>query len=68
MIKPGGLLPVNVVAEILACSTSHVRNLIKRRELEGVRIGNGKKVYRVIRASLIIFIERNHIDSDSFYE
>ena len=68
MITPGSLLPVSFVAKILACTPNHVRMLIKRQDIEAVRIGNGKKDYRVIRASLVKFLETHKIDVEDFYE
>jgi excisionase family DNA binding protein len=61
MINPGGLLYVNVVAELLNCSKKHVYNLIHRGDLEAVRLGK-RAGFRVVRASVMQFIEKNHYD------
>ena len=63
MIKSGGLLYVNAVASLLNCSKQHVYNLINRGDLEAVRLGKRAGV-RVVRSSVIIFIEKNRYKSE----
>jgi excisionase family DNA binding protein len=61
MINPGGLLYVNVVAELLNCSKQHVYNLIHRGDLEAVKLGK-RAGFRIVRASLMQFMEKNRYD------
>ena len=61
MIKPGNLLPVHIVAIQLNCTPRHVRNLIYQGKLEAVRIGG--RNYRVLRASVIKFMETSQFDA-----
>jgi excisionase family DNA binding protein len=66
MIKSPGLLHVHHVAEILACSPRHVRNLVKAGELQAVRIGT--RDYRIFRDSVMRFLENGRVQTEKFYE
>jgi excisionase family DNA binding protein len=63
MIKQGGLLPVNVVAEQLGCSERHVRNLIHQGDLQAVKIGK-KRGQRILRESVGKFLDKKRIEED----
>jgi excisionase family DNA binding protein len=65
MVKTGGLMQVHHVAEILACSSRHVRNLVKRKELEAIRVGNGR--YNITRESVMKFMDENRIESENYF-
>ena len=59
------LLYVNSVAEALACSRSWVYELLKNRELLGVRKGSYIRIYE---SSLRDFLERNKLDPDDYFK
>jgi excisionase family DNA binding protein len=65
MVKISGLMQVHHVAEVLACTTRHVRNLVKRQELEAIRVGNGR--YNITKASVLQFMEKNKIVTDDYF-
>jgi excisionase family DNA binding protein len=65
-IKPSGLLHPHHVAELLACTERHVRNLINQGKLEAICIG--KRGRRVTRESVLSFIEKNRVDPQTFFE
>ena len=64
-IKTSGLLHTHHVAEMLACSDRHVRNLIKSGALEAVRVS--KRCYRVRRESVILFLEQSKVEPENFF-
>jgi excisionase family DNA binding protein len=65
-VKPSGLLYPHHVAEILACTEKHVRELIRSGQLIAVKIG--KRSRRISRESVLIFLEKNQINPESFFD
>jgi excisionase family DNA binding protein len=61
-LKSCRLLGTNDVAEILGCTRRHVCTLIRNGELEGIRVG--RREYRIKKESVIIFMEKNRVDSE----
>lgn len=57
------LLTVNDCAERLSLHANKVRELIRKGEIDAVRIPGGKGVFRITEAALGIFIERNTLTS-----
>ena len=52
------MLTAAQVSAILDCSDEHIYNLCNAREMESIRINNGKKsLHRIPRKSLVSFIE-----------
>lgn len=54
----GDFLDTAAAAELLACSTRTVTNLITRGHLHAVRLGEGRATYRIPAAALLAFVER----------
>lgn len=54
----GELLDTATVAELLACTTRTVTNLIQRGHLPAVRLGPGRTAYRVSAPALFDFVAR----------
>lgn len=55
----GTLLDTATAAELLACSTRTVTNLITRGHLAAVRLGPGRTAYRIPADALLAFVERH---------
>jgi len=59
------LIYVNSAARMLACTPKHIYEMIKAEEIKGVRVG--VRGVRVIKQSVIDFIEKNTINPDDYY-
>lgn len=55
----GMFLDTAAAAELLACSTRTVTNLITRGHLAAVRLGPGRTAYRIPADALLAFVERH---------
>lgn len=55
----GDFLDTALAAELLACSTRTVTNLIRRGHLPAVRLGPGRTAYRIPADALLSFVERH---------
>lgn len=55
----GDFLDTATAAELLACSTRTVTNLISRGHLRAVRLGPGRTAYRIPTDALLSFITRH---------
>jgi len=64
--KITGLLHPHYVAELLACTDRHVRDLINTGELVAYKIGRRSR--RITRESVAIFLEKNKVDPQTFFE
>ncbi len=60
------LLDTEMIARRLCCTPRHVRNLIRRGELEAIEIS--KRSYRVTELALNKFMQRNKVDAKKFAE
>ena len=58
------LLYINIVAQRLSCSRSWVYELIKRKELEAVKLG--QTCLRVPESSIEAFIKRHTVEAEYF--
>lgn len=56
------LMYVHTAAKHLCCSNRKIYSLIQEKELEAVRLG--KRGVRVIKASVVLYQERNKVDTD----
>jgi len=56
-------LPVHRVAQILSCSRAHVYELMNRRQVRSIKIGE-RGGYRISEESLCAFIERREFDPE----
>jgi excisionase family DNA binding protein len=65
-VKVAGLLHPHHVAEMLACTEKHVRDLIRGGDLVAIKIG--KRSRRITRESVVIFLEKNRINPETFFE
>jgi excisionase family DNA binding protein len=61
-----GLMLIPKVAEVLACTKRHVYVLIRRGELEAVKVGASH--LRVSRESVRQFLIRNRVDPENYFE
>jgi excisionase family DNA binding protein len=52
-------LTTGQVAEVLSCTASHVRRLVREKRLAGVKIG--VREYRIPSAALERFLERERV-------
>lgn len=57
----GDFLDTATAAELLACSTRTVTNLITRGHLPAVRLGPGRTAYRIPTEALLAFIARHGV-------
>jgi excisionase family DNA binding protein len=64
--KTTGLLHPHHVAELLACSDRHVRELINTGELVAYKIGRRSR--RITKESLSLFLEKNKVDPETIFE
>lgn len=55
---PADLLDTAVAAELLACSSRTITNLITRGHLPAVRLGPGRTAYRIPASALLDFAAR----------
>lgn len=69
-VKTSGLLDTQQVAEILGCTSQHVRNLIRGRVqgkiLPAFRIGN--REYQVKREDVFQYLENCRVEAKNFYK
>jgi excisionase family DNA binding protein len=66
VVMPSGLLHPHHVAEMLSCTEKHVRDLIRSGDLIAFKIG--KRSRRISRESVIVFLEKNKVDPETFFE
>lgn len=59
------LMYVHTVAERLCCSTRQVYTLIQENEINAVRLG--KRGLRVVKASVVKYLERGHLDPGEYF-
>jgi len=64
-MKASGLLDTHVVAQILGCSSKHVRNLIRANKLPAYKIG--KRTYRIKREDVYEYLRNNRVNPEDFY-
>lgn len=65
-MKREKLLTIKTVAEELACSERHIRNLIKDGHLVAIRVGTF--ALRVTEMSLVDFKTRRTVNVDDYFE
>jgi excisionase family DNA binding protein len=69
-IKSSGLLDTQQVAEILGCTSQHVRNLIrgkvKGKKLPAFKVG--QREYQVKREDVFQYLEKCRVEVESFYK
>lgn len=69
-VKANGLLDTQQVAEILGCTSQHVRNLIrgkvKGKKLPAFRVG--QREYQVKREDVFRYLEKCQVEVEDFYK
>lgn len=59
------LMYVHTVAEHLRCSTRKIYTLIQENEIEAVRLG--KRGVRVVKSSVVKYLERGKVDHEEYF-
>lgn len=59
------LMYVHTVAERLCCSPRQVYTLIQDKEITAVRLG--KRGVRVVKSSVVKYLERGHLDPAEYF-
>ncbi len=59
------LMYVHTVAERLCCSTRKIYTLIQENEIEAVRLG--KRGVRVVKSSVVKYLERGQLDPEEYF-